>query len=474
MVPQRRFQKAIPMRFRNAERRTLLLIGDFIVAFIALLGASYYWARGDAWMEFSFEFLTVRPPFWYFLLPFIWLILLIELYDVRHANSWKDTLAGISRAALVLLAVYLVIYFTSEPNSLPRRGVAGFILAATLLTIMWRGLYIQIFTAPALMRRVLLVGGGRAGQAIARVIKKWSRPTIYLVGIIDDDPRKLGTLIEGFKVVGGSDQLHEIIDRECVTDLIVSISGKMQGSMFQALLEAQEAGLEVIRMQKFYEEVMGRTPIQYLEADWILRSFVDHLTVSSFYDLAKRLIDITVALVGALILLATFPFIGLAIVLDSGFPILYAQDRLGKGGQPYRIIKFRTMYQNAESNGPQFTREHDSRITRVGKFLRKSHMDEFPQFINVLRGEMSMVGPRSERPELVKELQKQVPFYRARLLVKPGITGWAQVNFGYADSVEDTAIKIEYDLYYITHRSIVLDLSIMMRTFGTIFGFRGQ
>jgi len=219
---------------------------------------------------------------------------------------------------------------------------------------------------------------------------------------------------------------------------------------------------------------MGRTPIQYLEADWILRSFVDHLTVSSFYDLAKRLIDITVALVGALILLATFPFIGLAIVLDSGFPILYAQDRLGKGGQPYRIIKFRTMYQNAESNGPQFTREHDSRITRVGKFLRKSHMDEFPQFINVLRGEMSMVGPRSERPELVKELQKQVPFYRARLLVKPGITGWAQVNFGYADSVEDTAIKIEYDLYYITHRSIVLDLSIMMRTFGTIFGFRGQ
>jgi exopolysaccharide biosynthesis polyprenyl glycosylphosphotransferase len=306
------------------------------------------------------------------------------------------------------------------------------------------------------------------------VIKKWSRPTIYLVGIIDDDPKKLGALIEGFKVVGGSDQLHEIIDHECVTDLIVSISGKMQGSMFQALLEAQEAGLEVIRMQKFYEEVMGRTPIQYLEADWILRSFVDHLTVSSFYDLAKRLIDITVALVGALILLATFPFIGLAIVLDSGFPILYAQDRLGKGGQPYRIIKFRTMYQNAESNGPQFTREHDSRITRVGKFLRKSHMDEFPQFINVLRGEMSMVGPRSERPELVKELQKQVPFYRARLLVKPGITGWAQVNFGYADSVEDTAIKIEYDLYYITHRSIVLDLSIMMRTFGTIFGFRGQ
>ncbi len=170
-----------------------------------------------------------------------------------------------------------------------------------------------------------------------------------------------------------------------------------------------------------------------------------------------------------------FPLIGLAIVLDSGFPIFFLQNRLGKNGRTYKIIKFRTMRQDSEKDGEvRVTTEHDERITRIGLFLRRSHLDELPQFVNVLRGEMSMVGPRAERSELVTKLQQNIPFYRARLLVKPGITGWAQVNFGYAATVEDTAVKLEYDLYYIKHRNLLMDIVILLRTFGTIIGFRGQ
>lgn len=174
-------------------------------------------------------------------------------------------------------------------------------------------------------------------------------------------------------------------------------------------------------------------------------------------------------------LILLMPFAAVAIWLDDGLPIFYTQFRAGKGSQPYKILKLRTMRRDAEAAGvPQWAREDDARATRVGRLLRKSHLDELPQFINVLRGEMSLVGPRSERPELMGVFQQSVPFYRARLLVKPGITGWAQVNFGYASDIEETTIKLEYDLYYIKHRGLLLDLIIMLRTPATVFGFRGR
>jgi len=224
-----------------------------------------------------------------------------------------------------------------------------------------------------------------------------------------------------------------------------------------------------------YEDLLGRVPIRLLEADWILRSFVDEARVSAFYELEKRLLDILGGLIGTILFLLVLPFVGLAVLLDDGLPIFYTQTRSGRGGQPYKIIKFRTMRRDAEADGqPQWATEDDSRATRVGKFLRKTHLDELPQFINVLRGDMSLVGPRAERPELVEMFQRHVPFYRARLLVKPGITGWAQVNFGYASTIDETITKLEYDLYYIKHRNVILDLVILLRTPSTVFGLRGR
>jgi exopolysaccharide biosynthesis polyprenyl glycosylphosphotransferase len=249
----------------------------------------------------------------------------------------------------------------------------------------------------------------------------------------------------------------------------------MQGETFQTLLDVQERGIEIIRMPTLYEELLGRVPIHHLEADWVIRSFVDEARSSSFFEIGKRFLDIIGSIVGLIILLVLLPFLSLAIILDSGFPIFYRQERLGRGGREFNIIKFRTMRQDAESEGkPQMAGKNDPRVTRVGNFMRVTRLDEVPQFWNVLRGEMSIVGPRAERAQWVATFQHEIPFYRARLLVKPGITGWAQINYGYASTVEDTAVKLEYDLYYIKHRSIAMDIVIILRTIGTVFGRKGR
>ena len=471
-------RKSQRWRLHTRERRTLLVLGDFLMAVIALMVALYFWALAEAFHDFTIEFLVERPPAWFYLLPFFWVVLLVELYDIHRAGDWGDTVRGVAMATLIGLGFYLLLffYFTDPPNSLlPRRGVAGFFIAAPILTLIWRFLYIRIFTAPAFMRRVLLVGGGKAGETLLKVIDDLWPPPFYLVGIIDDDPQKIGTEIQGHEVLCGSEKLLEIVDAEDVSDIIVAISGEMQGSTFQVLLDTQEKGIEISRMPSVYEELLGRVPIQLLEADWILRSFVDSSRASEFYELGKRLLDIIGGFIGVVLLILTFPFISIGILLDSGRPVFYTQTRAGRGAQNYKIYKYRTMYQDAEADGiPQWAREDDERATAFGRVLRRTHLDELPQFLNVLRGEMSLVGPRAERPELVEMFQKHVPFYRARLLVKPGMTGWAQVNFGYASTIEETVVKLEFDLYYIKHRNILTDFVILLRTPSTVLGLRGQ
>jgi lipopolysaccharide/colanic/teichoic acid biosynthesis glycosyltransferase len=228
-------------------------------------------------------------------------------------------------------------------------------------------------------------------------------------------------------------------------------------------------------MPALYEELLGRVPIHHLDSEWLIRSFVNDARVGGFYELAKRLLDILVALAGLSICILLAPLTALIILVDSGFPILYRQIRSGKGGKLYSILKFRTMVKDAEKDGKvQVTHENDDRITRVGGFLRRTHIDELPQFWNVLRSEMSIVGPRAERPELILEYQKEIPLYRARLLVKPGITGWAQVNYGYSATIAQTIVKLEYDLYYIKHRNLFMDILIILRTMTQVIGFRGR
>jgi exopolysaccharide biosynthesis polyprenyl glycosylphosphotransferase len=464
------------------------------MAIVSLLGALYTWGKYNLYVyEILFDQYIAQGfgpsrarelaegqtvfqiPFWFYLLPVIWVLLLVELYEPHVASSGKRTTRGIAIAAFIGLLAYSLVFIIQQQSNLPRIGVGGFLLYASILTLVWRMIFIRIYKTTGQRRRVLLIGAGKAGQTLAELYHSQGTRSFNLVGYVDDDKQKLGKTICGLRVLGSSAHLLDLVDVYHISDVVIAINGEIQGITFQTILDAQEKGVEVTRMPILYEEMTGRVPIHHLESDWIIRSFVDGLHVSGFYELTKRLLDILGGIVGLLIFAITCPFLSVAVWIDSGFPVFYSQPRLGKGGLIFKIYKYRSMRQDAEADGEaKTTLENDPRVTRVGNFLRRTRLDELPQFWNVLRGEMSLVGPRAERPELVAEYQKQVPFYRARLLVKPGLGGWAQINYGYVASVTETAVKIEYDLYYIKHRTLGMDFQIMLRTIGTVLRRTGR
>jgi len=480
------------IRLRPSEQRTILLLGDLVASAGAMFAALYIWYEFSLSREISrlmdrgfilsrAEHLAVGivkfdTPFWFYLLPLVWLLLMVDSYEPHTAASWRKTLRGIAVAPIVgLLGYSLLFMINQDPNSLPRIGVGIFLVLASVLTLAWRGIYIRLYTSSGLMRRVLIIGAGKAGHSLADIYRKFNPPPFLLMGFIDDDVKKQAKAYHGFAVLGTSERLLDIIEDYQISDIIVAINGEIRGETFQTILDTQERGIEITRMPIMYEELTQRVPVEHLESDWVIRSFVDQVRVSGMYEFFKRVMDIAGGFVGVLIFAVGFPFIALAIVLESGFPVFYSQQRLGKGGRLYKIYKYRSMKQNAEEDGEaKLALVNDPRVTRVGNFLRRTRLDEMPQFFSVLTGEISLVGPRAERPELVAEYQKQIPFYRARLLVKPGLTGWAQINYGYVASVTETSVKLEYDLYYIKHRTLGMDFNIVLRTIGTVLRRSGR
>jgi exopolysaccharide biosynthesis polyprenyl glycosylphosphotransferase len=480
-----------PLRLRPSEYRSIFFFGDLVMAIVSMLAALETWRRYNIYVNvmalvaegFSLrraeELVELRAnievPLWFYLLPIIWMILLVELYEPHVASSGRKTTRGIAIAAFIGLIAFSLLFITRQNTNLPRIGVGAFLFFASLLTLFWRTIFIRIYKRTGQLRRIFLIGAGKAGQTLAELYHSLGMRSFNIIGFIDDDVQKVGKTFHGLPVLGTSEQLLELIDVYRISDVVVAINGEIKGSTFQAILDIQEKGVDVTRMPILYEEMTSRVPIHHLESDWIIRSFVDGLSISGFYDLFKRLMDIFGGLLGLLILVLASPFLSLAIYFDSGRPIFYSQPRLGRGRSVFTIYKFRSMRQNSDSYGDvRRTLQNDPRITRVGRFLRKTRLDELPQFWNVLRGDMSLVGPRAEVPELVDEYQKQVPFYRARLLVKPGLTGWAQINYGYVASVTETSIKLEYDLYYIKHRTLSMDFQIILRTISTVLKRTGR
>jgi exopolysaccharide biosynthesis polyprenyl glycosylphosphotransferase len=472
------------LRLRPSEQRTVLLIGDFIASAAATAGAVYFWYQYSLYRliesgvkpNVAARIIQIEVPFWFYLLPLVWILLMIDSYEIHTASNWRKTLRGIAVAPIVgLLAYSLLFTINLDPNSLPRIAIGAFLVIASFLTLTWRAIYIRLYTSSGLMRRVLVIGAGKAGRTLIEAYKKLNPPPFLLIGFIDDDPAKRSKSYGGFGVLGDSEHLLDLIEDYRISDVVVAITGEIKGETFQTVLDIQERGVEVTRMPILYEELTQRVPIEHLESDWVIRSFVDQVRVHGFYELMKRSMDIIGGLIGTLIFLFLLPVVAISIILETGFPVFYSQPRLGKGAKLFTILKFRTMKQNAEADGQaKVAEENDPRVTRVGNFLRKTRLDELPQFWTVLRGEMSLVGPRAERPELVAEYQKQIPYYRARLLVKPGLTGWAQINYGYVATVKETYIKLEYDLYYIKHRTLNMDFSIVLRTIGTVLRRTGR
>lgn len=463
------------LNFRLRERRLILLFGDIIVSSLALILGIFAWAYAESQVTPIVEFIQTRLESWFFLLPFLWLLLNIETYDSYKSVDFRKTRSSIISAFFIGLIVYMAIYFLAPKYTFPRRGVAVFLIATTLFNIGWRYIYIRIFSGQRFLNKSLLIGAGVTGQALLRIANEMEQKLLNIVAIVDDNKEMQGKEFYGYKVEGGSESLLKIIDKYDVNDLIVAISGPMDTNMFRALLDVQEMGLKITSMPKTYEDVLTRVPVNYLESDWILKSFVDETNQSTFYEIFKRVTDIVGAIIGLILLVFIGPFICLAIKLESKGPILYKQRRAGKNNVPFTMQKFRSMVVDAEIDGKAvLASEDDDRTTKTGRFLRKTHLDEWLQFFNVLKGEMSIVGPRPERPKLVDEFQTKIPFYRARLLAKPGITGWAQIHYNYFSTIDEMTMKLEYDLYYIKHRSFWMDIFILIRTMGTIFGLRGR
>ncbi len=461
------------LSLRISERRVLLLTVDAILLEVGVVVALWLWALRSPPQPFTIDYLSAHA-LWFPGLVALWLGLGLvnDFYDIRVAAHFGDSSRALLRMAGLTLLLYILIYFFLPPRTLPRTFFLIHVVLAVGLLMLWRRSYAALFSLPPFQRRALIVGSGWAGRTIARTIQQHLNNDYQLVGYIDDDPAKQGQQIAGLPVLGVGQDLPHVVQAERVTEIILAITHEMSGQLFQTIQDCQESGVQVVAMSLLYEQVLERVPVEHLGQEWFIASrdgFGGFL-----YRRLKRAVDVIAALVGLAFMVVIMPLVAVAIYLDSPGPIFYLQERAGKGGQLFRLMKFRSMVPDAEADGmPRWASEDDQRVTRVGRFLRRTRLDELPQVLNILRGEMSFIGPRPERPEFIAQLEAQIPFYRTRLVVKPGLTGWAQVRYPYGNSVEDALVKLQYDLYYIKHQSLYLDLLILLKTIGVVLKFEG-
>jgi len=453
----------------------LLFFGDSVLVLGAVLAALWLWAL-RASQPFSQTYLLSQIH-WFAVLGISWLIIAVinDFYSLETTSKLRMTIYILLRITGLMLLAYLSFYFFSPPRRLPRAVVLFFSLSTFLLVGLWRILYSLIFTRTPFRQRVLIVGAGWAGQALAHILKEKGNLSYEIVGFVDDDPRKEDQTVEGFPILGTRRDLTSLLREQNVSSVILAITHEIHEELFKALMECLERGVRIIPMPILYEELTGRVPVQHIGDNWYVAMPLDHQGTAVLHALVKRAMDIVLALMGLSFLGLALPFIALAVYLDSPGPIFYAQERVGKGGKTFRAYKFRSMVPDAEKEGKAvWAEEGDPRVTRVGRLLRATHVDEFPRFLNILKGEMSAVGPRPERPEFVAELEKEIPFYQTRHCVKPGMAGWGLVKQGYGASKEDALTKLQYDLYYIKHQSILLDLVTLVKTFVDTFTLRGR
>jgi exopolysaccharide biosynthesis polyprenyl glycosylphosphotransferase len=410
----------------------------------------------------------------------LWLLLLTvaNIYDLGRASSaiWTQ------RATLCAIVVAI---FAKSVYHVP--GGLGFhyeeyvyAFSAVIAIALWRVLFSLFAMAFPFTRQVLIIGAGVAGNVIGREVSeraKFGRRPFELVGYVDDDPAKHGAACAGAKVLGSSAEILGLVEKHNVDTLCLAVNGSsvLNADIFTALVGARERNIRIISMPTMYENLTNKIAVDHVGSNWGIVFPMELYRTPILHDLLARLVDILSGLVGLVVCAIVIPFLALANrFLGSPGPLFYSQMRVGKGGKLFRIYKFRSMVTDAESAGAKWCTEDDPRITKVGNFIRRTRIDELPQFMNVLIGEMSLIGPRPERPEFVTLLSDTIPFYRARHAVKPGLTGWAQVMYRYGASTEDSLIKLQYDLYYIKHRGPALDLRIFAKSFKTILTAAGR
>ena len=454
------------MSLRNPELLSVLLAGDVLVTAIAA------WVAPDLWALFDEHYVaTSSVPYWQAASIVLWVVALrvaggSDLRSPRRLGLW---LSSIGQALIALTALVLVLFYVS-PFFAPRGStfISLPLVAATL--VIWRAAFARLLGSRLFDLDVAIVGTDSGALQTARFILESTHCAYRLRAFLV--PSAETASISGVPVLNVGDDLWARVRELGIEQLIVGHTQSLPPAMLNDLVRCFEHDVQAVPATAIYEELSGRVLATALEADWYAE-LPTH--ARGLYASLKRTMDFALGTALLLVALPVMALVALTIWLDSGRPVLLRQIRVGRRGSPFVMHKFRTMRRDAEQDGQAvWATIGDPRVTRVGRSLRRSRLDELPQLWDVARGAMSLIGPRPERPEFAERLSTELPLFRARTLVRPGITGWAQVEYRYAGSIADNLTKLEYDLYYLRHIGPLLDLKIALRTVFIAFGLRGQ
>ena len=449
-------------------RQFMLFIGDTLLLYAALyIGLSLRYQRfigaevwDKNWPTFSVIFA-------------IWLIIfyIAGFYTLTNIrNDLKFYITGSQTIAIGALVAVAFFYATPTAAIAPKTILLLTTLAFLVLWLAWRRLAHRSISSLALKRRVLMIGDNKTVEELTNLFDHNPQLGYEMAVILPHNPKDAIGNLPDYR---NPDELENIIKKYRISTIVMDNQGRASKDLINNLFHYLPLRLEFISLDQFYETITKRISIETIDQFWFLENFQEGK--KRLYDTGKRAIDILVGILAGLLAILLIPPISLLILATTGRPVFFTQIRLGKNGRPFRAIKFRTMVKDAEKNGPQWAIKNDIRVTKLGRLLRLTRFDEIPQLFNIIKGEMSFVGPRPERPEFVANLEKIIPFYRERLLVKPGLTGWDQISGEYhSASREDSLKKLQYDLYYIKNRSLILDIAIILRTIKTVLSAVGR
>ena len=451
-------------------RTLILLVGEALIVWSSLLLGAWIILRDDCYLVLNYEggFIKILGVTAMVLLCSHW----FDLYDTARLNTRGELYF---RLLLVpgLLAFVLAGVSYLRPDFLLGNGqtigraswLAVGLVILTIAMFGWRIGYSWLVQLPILVERIYVLGTGERAQRLVQGL----RQSPELGAEIASWTGKLEGEVTRESVAA---HLMECVKTQKVHRVIVAMPDRRGTIPMQELLDLRMQGVKIEEATSWLEKMSGKIEVENLYPSWLV--FAEGFHRGSTFMLLRRALSIVISLLGLILSAPLLPLIMLAIKLDSEGPVLYSQTRVGKGGSIFKVYKFRTMRQDAEaSSGPQWAGDNDPRVTRVGRFLRSSRLDEIPQLWCVLKGDMAFVGPRPERPEFVAWLSQQIPYYGVRHMVRPGLTGWAQVKYGYGSTVEDAREKLQYDLFYIKNASIGLELLIVFQTVKTVLLRRG-
>jgi exopolysaccharide biosynthesis polyprenyl glycosylphosphotransferase len=457
------------IHFNISERKILLRIIDLLAVFLGLNFVAYF---------FDFQYFKLQKEnYYWFSIMGIYLLFfgeVYEMYDLQTASSkWKISKSVILTASFTFVFYLLTPIFTPI---LPTNRIQLIYLFFSIFSslLFWRLLYSNFFATNRFVKNVILICNIEDIEELKFDLESadpnYKIKAFVAINNVNNSIKTLNKI----KLLD-IQKLETYISKRNISEIIIA-SEHTEGItnlFYNKLLQLLESGVIIKEYVQVYEDLTQRIPIHFMARDFY-RYFPFSRRNNMLYLLSIRALDIIVSSIGILLVLVLIPFIIVGNIIGNKGSLLYSQERVGKNGVVFKIWKFRSMVKNAETNGAVFAVQNDSRITMFGKFLRKSRADEFPQFINILKGEMALIGPRPERPFFVNKISEEMPFYDTRHIIKPGLTGWAQINYSYGDSIEDSLIKLQYDLYYIKHRSLFMDINIVIKTFSTVLFYRGQ